>query len=173
MAFRDFEFFGRPPICGETAAKPSTHWHQSDHPTPPAAAQHPATPAYRVAALAIALQASGTKLQLAGQMRFLGLLPRGRFSVKTATARYVPPVVRPRNSAGPGPSYPRGDPQSLVAVGVRGPTHLGGWVPRITLYCSGQGTDNTCDNIALVHVDPGFLKKHCDMCKNSTIVGTS
>ena len=22
-----------------------------------------------------------------------------------------------------------------------GATHLGGWVPRVTLYCSGQGTD--------------------------------
>ena len=71
----------------------------------------------------------------------IDISPRDRFSVKTATARYVPPVVRPRNSAGPAPSYPRGDPQSLVAVGVGGARHLGGWVPRITLHCPGQGTE--------------------------------
>lgn len=74
-------------------------------------------------------------------MRFLGLSPRDRFSVKTATARCLPPVVRPRNSVGPAPYYPRGDPQSLVAVGVGAARHLGGWVPRITLYSPGQGTE--------------------------------
>lgn len=51
----------------------------------------------------------------AQKMQKIDISPRDRFSVKTATARYAPPVVRPRSPAGPAPSYPRGCPQSLVA----------------------------------------------------------
>ena len=127
--------------CQETAAKPPVSRHLSAHPTPSTAAQHPATPAYRAAAVAAALQASGRELHLAGQMWFLGLSPRDRFSVKTATAECLAPVVRPRNSVGFAPYYPRGDPKSFVGAGVGPSRHLEGWVPRITLYYPGQGTD--------------------------------
>ena len=82
----------------------------------PAEPPTPKIGASRAAAVAAALQASGRELHLAGQMWFLGLSPRDRFSVKTATARCLPPVVRPRNSVGFAPYYPRDDPQSLVAA---------------------------------------------------------
>ena len=74
-------------------------------------------------------------------MWFLGLSPRDRFSVKTATAERLAPVVRPRNPVGFAPTYPRGDPQSFVGVGVGPRHHLEGWVLKVTLYCPGQGTD--------------------------------
>ena len=72
----------------------------------------------------------------------IGISPRDRFSVKTATAKCLAPVVRPRNSVGFAPTYPRGDPQSFVGVVGVGPTrHLEGWVLKVTLYYPGQGTD--------------------------------